>query len=74
VQSVPVTGKAVNSIPWMCIRYNFIWKFLSVTWEGSPGTPVSSTDKTDCHRIMEILLKLVLYTGSILLTQFWDLI
>ena len=33
----------------------------------SPGTPVSSTNKTDCHDIAEILLKVALNT--IILTQ-----
>jgi hypothetical protein len=28
----------------------------------SPGTPVSSTNKTDCHDITEILLKIALNT------------
>ena len=28
----------------------------------SPGTPVSSTNKNDCHDITKILLKLALYT------------
>ena len=28
----------------------------------SPGTPVSSTNKTDCHNITEILLKVALNT------------
>jgi hypothetical protein len=28
----------------------------------SPGTPVSSTNKTDCHDITEILLKVALNT------------
>jgi hypothetical protein len=28
----------------------------------SPGTPVSSTNKTDCHDIAEILLKVALNT------------
>jgi hypothetical protein len=28
----------------------------------SPGTPVSSTNKTDCHDIIEILLKVALDT------------
>ena len=31
-------------------------------WWFSPGTPVSSTNKTDCHDITEILLKFVLNT------------
>jgi hypothetical protein len=30
----------------------------------SPGTPNSSTNKTDCHDITEILLKVVLNTIS----------
>jgi hypothetical protein len=34
----------------------------------SPGTPVSSTNKTDCHDITEILLKVALNT--ITLTPF----
>jgi hypothetical protein len=29
-------------------------------WWFSPGPPVSSTNKTDCHDIAEILLKVVL--------------
>jgi hypothetical protein len=28
----------------------------------SPGTPASSTNKTDCHNIAEILLKVALNT------------
>ena len=28
----------------------------------SPGTPISSTNKTDCHNIAEILLKVALNT------------
>ena len=38
---------------------------LSVTYDRSvvsPGTPVSSTNKTDRHHIAEILLKVVLNT------------
>jgi len=31
-------------------------------WWFSPGTPVSSTNKTDCHNITEILLKVGLNT------------
>jgi hypothetical protein len=31
-------------------------------WWFSPGTPVSSTNKTDRHNIAEILLKVVLNT------------
>jgi len=31
----------------------------------SPGTPVSSTNKTDCHDITEILLKVALNTTNL---------
>jgi hypothetical protein len=31
----------------------------------SPGTPVSSTNETDCHNITEILLKVALNTITI---------
>jgi hypothetical protein len=31
-------------------------------WWFSPGIPVSSTNKTDCHDVTEILLKVVLNT------------
>ena len=37
----------------MCTIYNQLH---------SPGTPVSSTNKTDCHDITEILLKVELNT------------
>jgi len=33
----------------------------------SPGTPVSSTNKTDCHDITEILLKAALNTIALTL-------
>ena len=36
----------------------------------SPGTPVSSTNKTDHHDIAEILLKVALNTIAITLTQY----
>ena len=35
---------------------------VCIGWLFSPGTPVSSTNKTDCHNITEILLKVVLNT------------
>ena len=38
-------------------------KFVSATGRWfSPGTPVSSTNKTDCHYLTEILLKVALST------------
>ena len=50
-----------------CTRYNIMWSNLSVTWTGrwcSPGTPFSTTNKTDCHDITEISLKVALNTIS----------
>jgi len=41
-----------------CTRYNIMW--LATGRWFSPGTPVSSTNKTDRHDITEILLKVVL--------------
>ena len=46
-----------------CTWYNIMWsicQWLVVGRWFSPGTPVSSTNKTDCHNITEILLKVVL--------------
>jgi hypothetical protein len=37
----------------------------------SPGTPVSSTNKTDYHDITELLLKVALNTITILLTNIY---
>ena len=48
-----------------CSQCNIMWEILSVSWTGrwfSLGTSVSSTDKTDRHRITEILLKVALNT------------
>ena len=44
-------------------RYNiiwYIWQWLATGLWFSPGPPVSSTNKTDCHDITEILLKVAL--------------
>ena len=46
-----------------CTPYNIMWWSLSVTCDRSvvsPGTPVSSTNKTGGHDIAEILLKVAL--------------
>ena len=48
MQSVPIT---TNVDQWLATGQWF-----------SPGTPVFSTNKTDCHDIAEILLKVVLNT------------
>jgi hypothetical protein len=36
-------------------------------WWLSTGTPISSINKTDCHYITEILLKMVLNTITLIL-------
>jgi hypothetical protein len=46
-------------------KYNEISTFfqsLATGWWFSQGTPVSSTHKTDCHDITEILLKVAFNT------------
>jgi hypothetical protein len=39
-----------------------VCQWLATGWWFSPGTPVSSTNKTECHDITEILLKVGLNT------------
>jgi hypothetical protein len=39
-----------------------VCQWFATCWWFSPGTPVSSTNKTDCHDINEILLKVALNT------------
>ena len=51
------------------IQY-YVIKFVSDLRQGwlySLGTPASSTNKTDCHNITEILLKVVLNTLTLIL-------
>ena len=60
MKSVPITTDIVslNPIQVRSTRYNIS---LSVTWDRSvisPGSPVSSTNKTGRHDITEILLKM----------------
>ena len=50
----------VNSIQHNVIK--FVSQLLTTVLWISPGTPVSSTDKTDRHDITDILLKVVLNT------------
>ena len=45
---------------------HYVIKFVSDLWF-SPGTPVSSTNKTDRHNITEILLKVALNTITLTL-------
>ena len=49
----PIHGKVLDTT--LCDKVCQCWWFL-------PGTTVSSTDKTDCHDITEILLKVLLNT------------
>jgi hypothetical protein len=39
-----------------------VYQLLAHGWWFSPGTPASSTTKSDCHVIAEILLKVALNT------------
>jgi hypothetical protein len=52
-----VSGKLSATSPNLPVKY--AWKCRSVV---SPGTPISSTNKTDRHDIIEMLLKEVLST------------
>ena len=57
----------IKKIVLRCTRYNIIWWSLSITCDSSmvfSGTPVFSTNKTDCHNITEILLKGAINTIS----------
>ena len=60
-----------------CIRYKHsqcdkVCQWLATGLRFSPGTPVSSTNKTDRHDITEILLKVVLSTISISPEYSWN--
>ena len=41
-----------------------VYQLLAHGWWFSPGTPASSTTKTGCHDIAEILLKVALSTNN----------
>jgi hypothetical protein len=70
MQSVPITTKVVNSNPVhgkMYLIQHYLIKLVSDLRQVSgfsPGTPVSSTNKTDCHDIAELLLKVALNTKN----------
>jgi hypothetical protein len=63
MQSVPNTTDVVSSnldqarCTTLCDK---LCQWLATAWWFSLGPPVSSTNKTDCHDITEILLKVVL--------------
>ena len=74
-QSVAITTKdessntadgAVYSIQYYVIK--FVSALVTGRWF-SPGTPISSTNKTECHYITEILLKVAFNTISPTLTH-----
>jgi hypothetical protein len=58
---VPITTKVVSLNPAQgrVSTIHYMIKIATGRWF-SPGSPVSSTNKTDCHNITEILLKVVL--------------
>jgi hypothetical protein len=68
MQSVPITTKVVSLNPAHVKVYSiqyYMTKFVSDLQQVggySPGNPVSSTNKTDCHDIADILLKVALNT------------
>ena len=68
MQSMPNTTNVVSSNPVqaMCTPYSImcdkVCQQLTAGRWFSPCTPVSATNKTDCHDIAEILLKVALNT------------
>ena len=67
VQSMSITTKVMSSNPACGEVYliqHYVIKFISDFrhWWFSSGTTVSSTNKTDCNDIAEILLKVALNT------------
>ena len=60
---VPITTKVMSSNPVHDeVLHDKVCQWLATGQWFSPGTPVSSTNKTDRHDIAEILLKVVLNT------------
>ena len=71
MQSVPITTKVVSSNPAHIEMYSlqhYVIQFVSDLQQAgrwfSLGTLISSTNKTDCHDITEILLKVALSTTN----------
>jgi len=68
MKSVPITTKVLSSNPVQGEVYSiqhYVIKFVSDLRQVSkfyPGTPVSSTNKTDLYDITEILLKVAFNT------------
>ena len=74
MQSVPITTNDVSSNPARvrCTQCDKVCQWLSAGRWFSPGTPVTSTNKTDHHDIAEILLNVALSTIT-LSTHFFNL-
>jgi hypothetical protein len=66
---VPITTDVANWNPTQakCTRYNIMWESLSDLRQVDGFFQVSSTNKTDCHDITEILLKVTLNTINLTL-------
>ena len=64
MSSNPVHGKVYSTT--LCDE---ICQWLVAGWCFSPGTPVSSHNKTDSHDIAEILLKMALNTITLTLMK-----
>ena len=66
MQSVPIITKVVSSNPThgeVYLIQHYVIKYVSDLRQVGGfllGTPVSSTNKADCHDIAELLLKVVL--------------
>ena len=73
MQSVPITTKGVSSNPAhgemysMQILCDKVCRLLATGRWFSSGTPVSLTNKTDCHDIVKISLKVALNTITLTL-------
>jgi hypothetical protein len=74
MQTVLITINFLSLNPAHGVVYSiqhYVIKFVSDLWQVCglfPGTPVSSTSKTDRHDIPEILLKVALNTITLTLT------
>jgi hypothetical protein len=65
VQSVLIATKVASLNPahdWVYSKQHYVIMFVSDLRQFSLGTSVSSTNKTDCHDVTEILLKVALNT------------
>ena len=69
VQSLPINTKVVSLNPVhgeVYLMQHYVMKFVSDLRQVGVTTPDSSTNKTDCHDITEILLIVVLNTIALI--------